>query len=352
MLVTCDKCGKSFSINDEQLYDNGGKTPCPDCQNMIVAITEGAVQEAQSNVVSMPVKPQRQNIAIIGAATASDAENTAVADETGNVADTPIEPSTDEASTSVDAVDGSADAGSEGGDAPAENAEPEEVTWKIRLSGIPYTFHDLESLHDWLKGRMSIDGVKVAKNDDSWREIGDYPEVLPAELVTRFFPLGDVPKTPEGMEPAPVEDIKPATSTSESSSSSNEPISMGAVESTAKRPSKENASTARQEAVKKYEEGIGLKQKIIASVLIAVAIFTFLNAIGVINLFGSDEIVPPDGYHVEIIDGKQEIVKDQSLDEVFEGLGVSDIEEMLKDPELPQEMRSALEKAKQKAESR
>ena len=88
-------------------------------------------------------------------------------------------------------------------------ASDEEVTWRVRHIGLTYTFHDLDSLRDWLSGRNSLQDVKIARGEDDWRELGDYPEVMTTELITRFFPLGDVPTTRSAEE----EDISAVRST-------------------------------------------------------------------------------------------------------------------------------------------
>ena len=69
----------------------------------------------------------------------------------------------------------------------------QETVWKVRHVGMTYTFHDLEGLQNWLTARSSLDDVKIAKNEDDWRELGDYKEVLTTDMIAKFFPLGDFP---------------------------------------------------------------------------------------------------------------------------------------------------------------
>ena len=76
-----------------------------------------------------------------------------------------------------------------------EQPKTEEEEWRIQNIGLTYTFHDLDSLHSWLSGRPTLEGVKVARGKDEWKELGDYPDVMTTELITKFFPLGDVPSS-------------------------------------------------------------------------------------------------------------------------------------------------------------
>ena len=149
MQVKCDRCGQVYEINDSRISPQGAKVKCPSCANVFV------VRLPKANV------PEQAP-----AAEAADA---------ASKMQSPIKPKAEEESV-------------------AAPAQPEEEEWRIQHIGLTYTFHDLESLRNWLGSRQTLEGVKIARNKDEWKELGDY-DVLTTELITRFFPLGDVPTT-------------------------------------------------------------------------------------------------------------------------------------------------------------
>lgn len=146
MLVKCDKCGNAYNVDDSRLSPKGARIKCPSCGNVFTVHADGRISQAVD-------KP---NFNQISQATTADS------------------------STPQKQVNTSS------------NEEPETV-WKIQHIGLTYTFHDLDSLRNWLSSRSTLDGVKIAKDEEDWREIGDHKEVLTTELITRFFPLGDIP---------------------------------------------------------------------------------------------------------------------------------------------------------------
>lgn len=146
MLVKCDKCGNAYNVDDSRLSPKGARIKCPSCGNVFTVHADGRISQSVD-------KP---NFNQISQATTADPSN-----------------SPKQVNTS-------------------SNEEPETV-WKIQHIGLTYTFHDLDSLRNWLSSRSTLDGVKIAKDEEEWREIGDHKEVLTTELITRFFPLGDIP---------------------------------------------------------------------------------------------------------------------------------------------------------------
>jgi len=138
MLVRCDKCGQGYEVNETRISSQGAKIKCPACANIFLVQLNNGVATVSSNQL--------------------DAVTSFYDDDAG------------------------------------KKQEAEEL-WRVRHMGLTYTFHDIGSLQDWLSGRPSLDDVKVAKNEDDWKELGDYPNVMTAELIMKFFPLGDVPKT-------------------------------------------------------------------------------------------------------------------------------------------------------------
>ena len=154
MLANCDKCGQEFEVNEARLPHQGARMKCTSCGNIFL-VRPG---HSQVSAVSPIVEDQQP--------------------------------------------------------APAAPPVEEEPPWKVSHLGLTYTFHDLTALRNWLSGRSSLDDVKVAKGEDDWKELGDYPDVLSAELITKFFPLGDVPttksKTLSGGVSAPADIIRPS----------------------------------------------------------------------------------------------------------------------------------------------
>ncbi|MBQ9394837.1 MAG: zinc-ribbon domain-containing protein [Proteobacteria bacterium] len=136
MLVKCDKCGQGYEVNESRISSQGAKIKCPSCGNVFLVQLSNGVATVSSNQLD---------------AVASFYED--------------------------------------------DKKQEAEESWRVRHMGLTYTFHDISSLQDWLSGRPSLDDVKVAKNEDDWKELGDYPNVMTAELIMKFFPLGDVPKT-------------------------------------------------------------------------------------------------------------------------------------------------------------
>lgn len=134
MIVQCDKCSQSYRVNAEKLPAQGGRIKCPQCSNIFLV-------QAKHESLELPMTPMPQP-----------------------------EPE-------------------------PQPSESTENTWKLRLAGLTYAFQGLDNLHDWMLARTSLDGVKIAKDEDDWRELGDYPGVMTTELITKFFPLGDVPSS-------------------------------------------------------------------------------------------------------------------------------------------------------------
>ena len=141
MIVNCDKCGLEYDVDESRLPPQGARIKCPTCHNIFLVRPNRSPQSALMPVAEEP------------------------------------EPSAnpDPASPSPAAVD--------------------EEEWRVRHIGLTYSFHDLSALRDWLSARTSLDDVKVAKGADDWKELGDYPEILTTEMITKFFPLGDVPSS-------------------------------------------------------------------------------------------------------------------------------------------------------------
>ncbi len=142
MLVKCDKCGQGYEVNESRLSPQGARIKCPACAHIFLV----RLNDGKAAVSSSP---------------------------------TPA-PTSDTPSLTSGAA--------------ATNAAEEE-TWRVRHIGLTYTFHDLTSLQDWLNSKPSLADVKIAKGEDDWHELGDYPNVMTTELITKFFPLGDVPKS-------------------------------------------------------------------------------------------------------------------------------------------------------------
>ena len=250
MLVKCDKCGQSYEVNDSRLSPQGARIKCPSCAHIFLVRLDG------TGSMKAPTPPP--------------------------------------ASESLSASDIATDSLAE-----SEN----EVTWKVRHMGLTYTFHDLTSLQDWLSGRPSLDDVKVAKDDDDWKELGDYSEVLTTEIITKFFPLGDVPtsdsKPSDSTPSATVNGMASPVRTQSNMSISNMPIMSGSafspvtVSSDLSTPENlQSAKKIKQEARRRAEQEKQTKQKwtkIIIALVIGVALL-----IAAIRIFayGGLEAIP------------------------------------------------------------
>lgn len=241
MLVTCDQCGQSYQVNEDRLPAQGARVKCPTCAHLILV---------------------RPNVAAAPAA--------------------PVEP------------------------APVPSPAPEpkphdEVTWKIRDSVLTYTFHDLGSLHDWLMGRATLENVKVAKGEDDWKELGDYSEVLTTEIITKFFPLGDVPKTSNG-------GVVPMMSMS-----SIQPVSanMNFGVATASKNTMRSIKQARSAEHKRRETKSKAIKTLAAALFMIACVVAALFFAGVINkdMFVKTEI--PVGYHIERVNGVDRLVANE-----------------------------------------
>lgn len=146
----------------------------------------------------------------------------------------------------------------------------QETVWKVRHVGMTYTFHDLEGLQNWLTARSSLDDVKIAKNEDDWRELGDYKEVLTTDMIAKFFPLGDVPTS---SSPRPslsqMNAVEPVASAPIPSVANAAPVAVSNIAS----PNDEMASykRSRKAQQKRQKESINEKQKMQRLITIGVA---------------------------------------------------------------------------------
>jgi len=262
MLVTCDKCGKSYQVNEAKLPPQGARMKCQNCQHiMIIRLGGDAADKSSSDRANDAA--QQPSEAVVAEVSAQDVKD--------------------------------------------------EITWKIRHAGLTYTFHDLSSLQDWLKGRASAENVKVAKGEDDWKELGDYPEVLTTELITKLFPLGDVPKTPK--------DGESASSASNDTGAKaapviQQPTPQKAVDFGVVNVSKntlKNVAKARSEQNKqKRSTQYGLTLLVVGLITVVI-VLVCLNFVGVIEIFSSKQQIPP-GSHIEYIDGQEVIVPNDEFE--------------------------------------
>ncbi|MGI5830524.1 MAG: zinc-ribbon domain-containing protein [Bradymonadia bacterium] len=219
MIVQCDKCSRSYKLNADKLPAQGGRIACPECKNVFF------------------VAPRQESF------------------ELPKAVEKPV----------------------------SSGEDMSECTWKLRLAGLTYAFQGLENLHDWLLARSSLEGVKIAKDDDDWGELGDYPGVMTTELITKFFPLGDVPTSKSGEELEKPASIAP---TSEKLLSSDIPSTQMSV-ITAKKLAKPRS--ARQSAQKKAEMSQGFK-------IFLVLVLGLLICVGVLywgGIISIDKFLPP-----------------------------------------------------------
>ena len=239
MLVKCDKCGEGYDVNESRLSPQGARIKCKKCTHIFtVRLDKGQA------VVSSP-------------STKSSSETTGVR---------------------------------------PKPQKDEEVSWRIRNMGLTYTFHDLDSLRDWLKARPSLDDVKIAKGEDDWSELGDYSEVMTTELITKFFPLGDVPTSKKGTgnldaaisnmdaRPGINPDLAGLRSPSSLGPIANAPMSISSNLSTA--VESKTTKQARQEKKKAEEAKKKLKKRYIILGVVFIVLLIGIIFILRINLHG------------------------------------------------------------------
>lgn len=261
MLVKCDKCGQGYEVNESRLSPQGARIKCPSCTHIFL------VRLNNNNVASTA-------------------------------------PTKDVPETS----------------ATSSKPQKEEASWRVRHIGLTYQFHDLTSLHDWLSARGALDDVKIAKNNDDWCELGDYPEVLTTELITKFFPLGDVPTSKKGAgninsaisnteaRPGLNPDLGPLRSSPGISPISASPMAVSSNLSTAvESDARKNSRQARQEKKKAEAEKKKLKKKYIISGCIFIFLLIIFIVILRFNLNGGLPILQPEPASSEVVMNNEEL---------------------------------------------
>lgn len=233
MLVKCDKCGQSYEIDNSRIPAKGAKMKCPTCRCVLFVQGDGTA-------VPLDIAPTPESkSADMGLAQGATSE-------------------------------------------PKLATASQETVWKVRHVGMTYTFHDLEGLQNWLTARSSLDDVKIAKNEDDWRELGDYKEVLTTDMIAKFFPLGDVPTS---SSPRPslsqMNAVEPAASAPIPNVANAAPVAVSNIAS----PNDEMASykRSRKAQQKRQKESINEKQKtqrlitigVVAVVVVLAAIFAW-----------------------------------------------------------------------------
>lgn len=284
MLVKCEKCGQGYEVDASRLSPQGARIKCPTCTHIFLV----RPQNAQMSTPAMPAVTSKPAPA--------------------PVSETPSKP------------------------------QQEETTWRIRHIGLTYQFHDLDSLRDWLSARGSLDDVKIAKGDDEWGELGDYSEVLTTELITKFFPLGDVPTSKKGTSninnavsntdsrPAANPDLGGLRSISSLGPIAMSPMSISSDLSTAVESGARNSRQARQEQKKAEAAKKRLKKRYIVFGALFIFLLLVLIVVLRINLNGGLSLPfvsqnEPETAPVEDVEGMKENIEmmrktDPLLDDV------------------------------------
>lgn len=261
MLVKCDQCSQSYQVNETRLPPQGARIKCPACAHIFLVRPEAsAITEVEPtpNIAHETQAPQEQNA--------------------------------------------------------------EESIWKIRNSGLTYTFHDMLSLREWLGGRTTLKGVKIALGEDPWQELGDYPKVLTTELITKFFPLGDVPNSNQAKKressqsngslkriPLAAPDSAPLSKSADLS------ISMASI-STIKAVKK----SRREQNNKSRNAPSPIKLAIVTVVCIAAIVF-LLYTLDVIKFGPKTEVLPPNT-RIMLIDGLEVLAEVETADSAADGV--------------------------------
>ncbi len=255
--VTCPQCGNRYTVKEERLPPQGARIKCPKCGNIF------------------PVRPNKPDVSATTVSSLLTAPKDALDEQ-----------------NSSDLLN-------------------DEVAWRVRNAGMTFTFHDLPSLQAWMNNRASLSDVKVAKGEDDFKELGDYDEVMSIDLINKFFPLGDVPKTASANDSKPpvvtpsVEMLQAPVLTSSAPASNT---NFGVA--TASKATMRAIQKARNEENKRAQDANN-KLKIFLALLVMVGCVLFaLNQFGVLDktMFHKQEI--PIGYHLEVVDGVENIVPD------------------------------------------
>ena len=253
MLVRCDNCGQKYDVDDARLSPQGARIKCQNCAQIIVVRLPNSETRKPSTTevtVDNPVFEDPQLLTQVGSPEAP--------------------------------VSGIAEPVSEG-----------VAPWRVRHMGLTYTFHDIQSLRDWLSSRQSLVDIKLDQNETGWGEIGDFPDVLTTEMITKFFPLGDVPttkacgaKTADAM--SPVNEL-PKASTAPSITGMA-PASSSADLSKPVSVSRKTAKNIKREKLKAEKDKQAMKNKMIGLGILAVVLI--VAVIVGLRFVKSGEILP------------------------------------------------------------
>ncbi|MCL2326250.1 MAG: zinc-ribbon domain-containing protein [Proteobacteria bacterium] len=251
MLVKCDQCSQSYQVNESRLPSQGARIKCPSCGNVFLIKPPSAEETGTSQLAKTLEVPKIESAG-----------------------------------------------------APKSAGVPKDDTpWKICHAGLTYTFYGVDNLRDWLAQRATLAGVKIAHNNEQWHEFGDYPEVLTTELITKFFPLGDVPKSSDSslgsVESRDMSNTLPAaSSTPVANVVSDFSVSMASVGTV------KSIKQARRERQKSAQGGHG---KAIGAAIFCIACVGVLVAV----LTGYDPFASgTDNRQAGMVDGEEYLVED------------------------------------------
>ncbi|MBQ8036465.1 MAG: zinc-ribbon domain-containing protein [Proteobacteria bacterium] len=258
MLIKCDNCGQKYEVDDARLSPQGARIKCQKCAQIIVVRLPGQESSTPNSsdvTLDNPVFEDSQFMSQVGQ---------------------PEKPESAE------------------NDVVPEGTAP----WRVRHMGLTYTFHDLPSLRDWLSSRQSLDDIKVDQNETGWGEIGDFPEVLTTELITKYFPLGDVPKSKNGRsaDAAEAESEKqtgPSGRGNVTKVSGIGSISPTSTSSDLSKPisvSRKTAKNIKREQLKAEKDRKAMKKKLIGLGILAVIVI--IAVIVGLRFVKSGEVIP------------------------------------------------------------
>lgn len=312
MLIKCDNCGQKYEVDDARLSPQGARIKCQKCAQIIVVRLSGQDDSNPNSsdvTLDSPVFDDSQMMSQVG------------------------QPEKPESTDNEVVTDGVA-------------------PWRVRHMGLTYTFHDLPSLRDWLSSRQSLDDIKVEQNETGWGEIGDFPEVLTTELITKYFPLGDVPKSKNGrsVDATGVEGEKMtvpsglgnvtkvsgigAISPTSTSSDLSKPISV----------SRKTAKNIKREQLKAEKDRKAMKKKLIGLGILAVIVI--IAVIVGLRFVKSGEVIP--GRSVAAASSEANAPERAPQDTAAETV---DVAEPQPEPEVPENREAVPDEDKPKAPS-
>ena len=172
MVVTCEKCASQYRVREDKLPPSGGRIRCPSCAHVFI-VRPPAPETA-------PAPPSNPSTVRVDDAVAAALLNRINSSPTNpSIAPAPPTPAPAPAPTPATEP------------APNNDEGEDAKTWKLRLGGLTYAFHSIESLQQWLTGRDNLDDVKLTYEGEVWKPISEFPQVLTPQIASKLTLASD-----------------------------------------------------------------------------------------------------------------------------------------------------------------